>query len=151
MLLQWSTNFGSVPTCTTDDGDAFKNCNTSGMPSPTSLLLPRVSGTCKHTSSWIPAYLTTVRLSIKARLLHQEGTTRIWHRPFLYIKLKPSLRLVSGTQHRGWRLGQSKLGLLWTCASSKLMQASLGGTETLYCEYREMGIPRLHNSTWKQN
>ena len=102
MLLHSSTNSESVPICITDEdnSDEVKDCNTLGMPFIMTPLLPRVSRTCRHTSRWHPATLMNIRLSIKARLLYQEGTTRLWHRLFMYTKPEPSLWLGSGTPQR---------------------------------------------------
>ena len=114
MLLHWSKKFWSVKTCKTDedDGDEVEDSNTSGMPSLIAPILPRFTGACRCTSSWLPPTLMTVRLSNKARLLHQDGIARLWHRLFLHIKPEPSLCSGPGTPHRGWVLAQSKWGLL---------------------------------------
>ena len=108
MLLQWSMNFESVPTCTTDEDD--ENCDTSGTMFPMAPFLPTLSGTGWCTSCWLSAILTTVRLSVKMRLLWKGGTNKLWCRPFLNIKPEPGLWLGSDSPHRGWRLGQSKGG-----------------------------------------
>ena len=95
---------------------------------------PWFSGTCRCTSSWHPAILMTIRLSIKVRLPHHRGTTRLWYRLFLYIKLDPNHWLGSGilTEVEDWHKPSDNCWL--ACASDKLMwpyrQGSLGGTES---------------------
>ena len=125
-----SKNSGKIPTHITnkDDGYEVESCNISEMPSSMVPLLPIISRTCRCTSSWLPATLMTVRLSIKVRLLYQGGTTWLWHRLYLYINLEPSLWLHFGTPHRGWTPGQCKWGwLLCLCKwpLHAVIQASL--------------------------
>ena len=64
--------FRRVLTCITDEDD--EDCNTSGMTFPMAPLLFRVSGISQCTSHLLPAILVTV----KVRLLWQEGIFRLW-------------------------------------------------------------------------
>ena len=54
MPLNWSKNFGSIPTFTTDEdnSDEVGDCNTAGTPSLMAPLLPRVGGTGRCTPTY---------------------------------------------------------------------------------------------------
>ena len=127
MLLHWSKSWGRVPAWTTDGDEDEEDFDTSGIISPISPFLPRVStGRCN--SQWIPTILMTIRLRVNVRPLCQGGTSRLWHKLFLNIKPEPSLWLCSGTPHTDQGLGQSKEGLmvsLYQGPVNKSIQSSL--------------------------
>ena len=122
MLLHWSKNVGSVPTCRTDedDGEDVVDCITSGILSLLGSLLPGVSGTGRYTTRWLPAALMTLSPSVQVRLLCQGGICRLQHRLLLHIK--PETSLISGfsTSHRGWKLGKLKCRLLLTLSQRQV-------------------------------
>ena len=120
MFFHWYKKCGSVPTCTIeeDDADEVENCNTSGMPSPLTPLLPGVCRTSRCTSRELPATLIPFSASVLVKLFGQGLSTRIWHRLFLHIKLKPGFRFGFSTSHRGWRLRHAR-GILLLCMNQR--------------------------------
>ena len=56
MIIDWSENRQSVPTCTTDEDDVL-DFNTSGLPSPMAAILSRISETTTGVTRWLPAML----------------------------------------------------------------------------------------------
>ena len=74
ILLHWSKNWWSVPTCTTEEEDDMEtvDCNTSGMPTPMTAHLPRVSRTGRDTTtSRLSANLISLSPTLQAGLLCQ--------------------------------------------------------------------------------
>ena len=79
MLLHWSKNWGSVPTCTKEEeeGGDVVGYNISGMPSPMAPLLPRVSKTGRDTTTRLSVTLMSLNPTLQVRPLCQRGMTRL--------------------------------------------------------------------------
>ena len=86
MLLHWSKNWGSVPTCPSNEEHVYEvvGCNTPMT------LLPRFSRTTRCMTRYLPAILNILNSSFQVRHFFQKPITRIWHKAFLNIKLAPS-------------------------------------------------------------
>ena len=88
LILSW----GSVPTCKTDeDVNEAVDCNILGMPSTTTLLLLRISGTATDMTRLLPIILATLKSSLQLRLFAKSAL----------LKSHTGLKSGFATSHRG--------------------------------------------------
>ena len=109
MFLHDSKNWGSVPTCTTeeDDHDEIVASNTLGMQYATPHLLPRFDRAGRNTTTRFSATLLSPSLTLKARPLCQRGITRLQHRSLLCTEMGACLWPGFPTSHRRKGLKQA--------------------------------------------